>query len=267
MIDAPIRMWRAATERGNCLRLRYALDSRMGGVRDRRARRLGVGFPRRRHRVRRSRRAVARSGVLLCAGAARLHLPACRDGQRRGPGGGDRGFERRRQVDHRARSREARRRADRRRRSGSEPGSQRSGRAFGAPRLRMRPDSAASLVGSYAALDSMWIHEERRPQKRYVHVDESTAVADNTTWPLDVVYLLTPDDRCATPTLTSVRPTEALPRLMAHRHMATALDAAAHRRDFQKIAQVARIGAGPRADASRGPGLRARHRGRDPVRS
>ncbi|HET7050598.1 MAG TPA: hypothetical protein VFI54_20205, partial [Solirubrobacteraceae bacterium] len=109
----------------------------------------------------------------------------------------------------------------------------------GAPRLRVRPDSAASLVGSYAALDPMWIHEERRPQKRYVHVDESTAVADNTTWPLDVVYLLTPDDECATPTLTPVRPTEALSRLMAHRHMATALDAAAHRRDFQKIAQVA----------------------------
>jgi hypothetical protein len=109
----------------------------------------------------------------------------------------------------------------------------------GAPRLRMCPDSAASLVGSYAALDSMWIHEERRPQKRYVQVDESTAVAGDTTWPLDVVYLLVPEPHATAPTLTTLSPSQAVGRLMTMRHMAGALDAAAHRRDFQKMAQVA----------------------------
>lgn len=111
----------------------------------------------------------------------------------------------------------------------------------GAPRLRMRPDSATSLVGSYAELDSMWIHEDRRPNKRYVQVDESTAVAEDTTWPLDVVYLLVPDADTAAPTLSTLRPSQALGRLMPMRHMTRSLDAAAHRRDFQKMAQLAEL--------------------------
>jgi hypothetical protein len=109
----------------------------------------------------------------------------------------------------------------------------------GAPRLRMCPDSAESLVGSYAALDSMWIHEERRPQKRYVNVDDTTAVAVDATWPLDVVYLLVADAQAVAPSLATLTPSQALGRLMTMRHMAGSLDATAHRRDFQKMAQVA----------------------------
>ena len=109
----------------------------------------------------------------------------------------------------------------------------------GAPRLRMCPDSAVSLVGSYAALDSMWIHEDRRPEKRYVQVDESTAVPGDTTWPLDAVYMLVPDAQAAVPVVSTLSPSQALGRLMTMRHMASALDAAAHRRDFQVMAQVA----------------------------
>jgi HPr Serine kinase C-terminal domain len=109
----------------------------------------------------------------------------------------------------------------------------------GAPRLRMCPDSAESLVGSYAALDSMWIHEERRPQKRYVNVDDSTAVAVDTTWPLDVVYLLVPDAQAAAPSLGTLTPSQALGRLMTMRHVAGSLDANAHRRDFRRMAQLA----------------------------
>jgi HPr serine kinase-like protein len=108
----------------------------------------------------------------------------------------------------------------------------------GAPRLRMRPDSAASLVGSYAELESMWIHEDRRPHKRYVQVDESTAVAGDTTWPLDVMYLLVADAGATAPALTTLSPAQALARLMPLRHMAGALDAGAHRRDFQKLARL-----------------------------
>lgn len=108
----------------------------------------------------------------------------------------------------------------------------------GAPRLRMRPDSAESLVGSYAGLDAMWLDENRRPRKRYINVDDAAAAADDTAWPVDVVYLLVADDACSAPTVSPLAPPHALSRLMSFRHMARALDTTAHRRDFPVIARV-----------------------------
>lgn len=108
----------------------------------------------------------------------------------------------------------------------------------GASRLRMRPDAAECLVGSFAGLDSMWVQEERRPAKRYLHVDEP-ASDDGAAWPLDAVYLLVPDGAIATPAINELTPSHALGRLMALRHVVGALDATAHRRDFRAIARVA----------------------------
>jgi hypothetical protein len=84
----------------------------------------------------------------------------------------------------------------------------------------------------------MWVHEDRRPDKRYLNIDGSAVVDDDTTWPLDVVYMLVPDDQRATPSLAQLPPAQALSRLMAFRHMVGALDATAHRRDFPVIAGV-----------------------------
>lgn len=108
----------------------------------------------------------------------------------------------------------------------------------GAPRLRMRSDAAESLVGSYAGLDSMWVQEDQRPAKRYLPLDDR-AERQGTAWPLDVVYLLVPDARLVTPATVKLTAAQALGRLMALRHVVGALDAAAHRRDFKAIARVA----------------------------
>jgi hypothetical protein len=110
----------------------------------------------------------------------------------------------------------------------------------GAPRIRMRPDSAVELCGSFDVLEPMWVHEERRPAKRYVELPDESAADGVGPFRLDAVYLLVaPDATRQDASIRSVSALDALPRLMADRHMASALDRDGHRRDFACLARVA----------------------------
>jgi hypothetical protein len=239
MIDPPIA-WRADTEQGSCLRLRYAMDTEWAEfVIDERGNSVSVSRAREIAFAEVAELLVGPvfSCVLAQRGFTCLHAATVNIAGRVvaivGPSGAGKSTTALALVQHGGALI-----ADDVAVLDEQPGP--PAVRSGAPRLRMRPDAAASLVGSYAELDSMWIHEERRPHKRYVRVDASTAVAGDTTWPLDVVYLLAVGDaQAAAPTLTTVSPSRALGRLMPMRHMAGALDAAAHRRDFQKLARLA----------------------------
>jgi HPr Serine kinase C-terminal domain len=112
--------------------------------------------------------------------------------------------------------------------------------SVGLPRMRIRPDTARALVGSFAKLEPMWVHEQRRPAKRYLHTPTAAngdAVDERS---LDLIFLLgslgRADDK---PQFRRLRPAEALPPLMANRHMVEVLERDAHVRDFGRLARLA----------------------------
>lgn len=108
----------------------------------------------------------------------------------------------------------------------------------GAPRVRMRADSARSLVGSFESLAPMWVAERRRPAKRYLPVEPGAG--RERPWPLDAVYVLEPRDPALTePSLSPLSAAQALGALMLHRPMAAALDPTTHRADFEVMARIA----------------------------
>ena len=112
--------------------------------------------------------------------------------------------------------------------------------AVGAPMLRMRPDSAETLCGSFEALEPMWANEEFRPRKRYVDLRASSLGSAEGAVALDALYLLAP--RHSADRSPSIRPlpaVEALPRLMTNRHMVHLLEQSGHRRDFEVLAALA----------------------------
>jgi ABC-type dipeptide/oligopeptide/nickel transport system ATPase component len=109
--------------------------------------------------------------------------------------------------------------------------------AVGAPRLRVRREVAESLGVSYDELTAMWVHEDERPAKRYAEVPVAAADGDGLV-ALDAVYVLGARDADAVSArrLTAV---EALPRLMALRHLGDFAAPDAHARDFAALADVA----------------------------
>jgi HPr Serine kinase C-terminal domain len=110
----------------------------------------------------------------------------------------------------------------------------------GAPRLRIRPDAAETLVGPFAGLEPMWVYEQRRPLKRYLDANTATNPDSPDEPTLDIICLLVqPTAACEAPELRSLAPAEALPRLMANRHTVQALDRASHARDFERLARLA----------------------------
>lgn len=110
----------------------------------------------------------------------------------------------------------------------------------GSPRLRLRPETADALTESFAALEPMWVDEERRPPKRYLSVDDDSWIADDSPVPIDGVYFLGPrDETTETPEISTLTSQQALAGLMVHRHMAGALGTPDHRRDFAVLARVA----------------------------
>lgn len=112
--------------------------------------------------------------------------------------------------------------------------------ACGAPRIRMRADSAGLLLGSFDSLQPTWLEERPIKPKRYVPVSPAAVVADGAASGLDVLYFLAPWDEALTETsFEPVAPTHALPRLMTTRHMVQASDPVADRRDFQVLARLA----------------------------
>lgn len=109
----------------------------------------------------------------------------------------------------------------------------------GHPRLRLRPD-AARVLGSETAMQPMWVHEGRRPAKRYLPVDASSWIDDDRPLALDVLYFLSArSDEVATPELIPLSPQQALAQAMALRHMAVVLGREDHQRDFETLARLA----------------------------
>lgn len=113
---------------------------------------------------------------------------------------------------------------------------------YGLPRLRMRPDPAMALCGSFEALTPMWSQQEDRPRKRYLDLaagdDASARRADAI--PLDAVYVLaTRRERSGPPSIVPLTSQRALAVLMAHRHMSSIADREGHVRDFARIGRLA----------------------------
>jgi hypothetical protein len=129
--------------------------------------------------------------------------------------------------------------------------------SIGAARVRARVDAAGALVGSPTDLEPVWACEPLGETKRYVPSVLTNHQADLCS--LDVVFLLdAPTDGEANIQIRALEPTEALPRLMANRHMVEALDRDAHRRDFERLARTVEMI--PVRELSRPIGLQTVHR-------
>jgi hypothetical protein len=109
----------------------------------------------------------------------------------------------------------------------------------GEPRLRMRPDPADALLGSFDELRRVWRDDFARPDKRYADLPADAAADASAPWPIDAIYLLAPRGAAGSaPTVRAVPPIDALQRLMAERHVAHALEREAHGRDFEVIGSL-----------------------------
>lgn len=125
--------------------------------------------------------------------------------------------------------------------------------SVGVPRVRLRPDAARALMGSLTGLEPIWAHEFDIRDKRYLETSPADAVGPAER-ELDAVCLLVPSDAAdEEPCLRSLTPAEALPRLMAGRHMSDFLDRDSHARDFERLARLAVTV--PAAELSRPRGL------------
>ncbi|MDQ6617895.1 MAG: hypothetical protein M3083_24915 [Actinomycetota bacterium] len=109
--------------------------------------------------------------------------------------------------------------------------------SIGAPRLRVGQHSAEVLCGSFDALEPMWAETTPRPVKRYLEVQAPPADAPLA---LDALYFLAPRHLIdQEPAIRPMPAVEAVPRLMANRHMVDLLERSAHQRDFAVLARVA----------------------------
>jgi hypothetical protein len=98
----------------------------------------------------------------------------------------------------------------------------------------MRPESAEALGSSFDSLRPMWAHEDLRPAKRYLD-----AATPDVPLPLDAIYLLAPRGAPEIePSIRGVPPLDALPHLMANRHMPSVLTRAGHARDFAALSRL-----------------------------
>jgi hypothetical protein len=108
----------------------------------------------------------------------------------------------------------------------------------GPPSLRLRPDPAAALCGSFDALRPVW-SDESRPKKG--SVDIPAAERTDESLPLHAVYVL--GDRGPTGAVCAVLHmggAEALSTLMAQRSGTFLLDHAAHARDLATLGRLSR---------------------------
>jgi hypothetical protein len=111
--------------------------------------------------------------------------------------------------------------------------------AAGAPRIRMRPDSAGMLVGSFDSLVPLWADGRPAPPKRYLRLDPEPTTHDQG-HAVDAIYFLAPwSDQAREPSIVPLSRARTLSKLMAHRHMPDAIHPDAHRRDFELLAHLA----------------------------
>jgi len=108
----------------------------------------------------------------------------------------------------------------------------------GTAQLRIRSEAAPVVVGAFDELEPIWAHEHLRPAKRYTRGGVELANPDRLA--VDAVYLLGAREAPATvPSVSALAAVQALPLLMANRHLADTLDRAAHSRDFELLARLA----------------------------
>ncbi len=126
--------------------------------------------------------------------------------------------------------------------------------ASGAPRMRMRPDPAMSLLGRFDSLQPIWAEGRPTEPKRYLAMEGSAAILEESSFPLDALYFLLPWTDAVTETAVQpLTPASALTKLMGHRHMAQVLEARSDRRDFERLARLAQTV--PARELIRPPGL------------
>lgn len=106
-------------------------------------------------------------------------------------------------------------------------------------RLRVGPASA-QLFGSYEKLDPLWAPRGgNRPRKRYLNA-ATRGFASHADVPLAAVYVLEPrDQNTKAPCITNSSATESLTKLMANRFASYALDRSGHAKDFELLSHLA----------------------------
>ncbi len=109
----------------------------------------------------------------------------------------------------------------------------------GAPRLRLPDDSARALHGSADDLAPIAIHAYRESAKRYFELPSPAAHASDAPVALDAVYFLAPRGPSGqAPEVRTCRRADALVRLMANRHLAEYFGPETDRRDFEVLHRV-----------------------------
>lgn len=110
--------------------------------------------------------------------------------------------------------------------------------AAGAPRVKVNPDSASLLLGSYESLLPAWSERHEMAPKRYFPVPRGEERRRESGHAIDSLYVLGWSEGAAPPSIRPLPPARALATLMAHRHMAPALPPTAHSRDFKLLARL-----------------------------
>lgn len=106
--------------------------------------------------------------------------------------------------------------------------------SVGPPRIRVLRESQATGE-VFDTLDPVWSRSGGLPEKRYLPA-QAPDVAELR---LDAVYFLAPRGQLLTTAVRPVRPAEAVPRLVANRHMADVAAPDAIRRDFPLLGRLA----------------------------
>jgi hypothetical protein len=110
----------------------------------------------------------------------------------------------------------------------------------GYPHLRLTPQTAAALCGSYDRLRPLWSQTADRPQKRCLDLRQEDQAPEQEAAPLAALYVLEPPDPSQPrPVTTALTPPSALMTLMAHRYVDFMLDRAGHARDFERLRRLA----------------------------
>jgi hypothetical protein len=112
--------------------------------------------------------------------------------------------------------------------------------ASGAPRMRMRPDPAMSLIGQFDSLEPIWAEGRPTEPKRYLTMEGTAAILKESNFTLDAMYFLAPwTDAVTESAVEPLSAASALTRLMSQRHMAQVLETSSDRRDFERLAHLA----------------------------
>jgi hypothetical protein len=107
--------------------------------------------------------------------------------------------------------------------------------AVGRSLTRLLADSAASAGIHFDTLEPVWDDALTRPRKRFF---DAGPFAKPDSVELGAIVMLAPRQEDARVKITRLDPQQALPRLIANRHLAATLDPGRHRRDFIRLGSL-----------------------------